>query len=212
MKQLFEDYGEIDHVIDLIEEQRNDAKRGPYEMRTAKCLAELLGDGITSPEQIVDANEIVYWYLDKKVSPDMWQYAFADCLALLLICFNEPIDVTDDVHEKLERSIQIDDLRDKCVKVLYADQSRIGAADIEKLSPLAKIGVKTRNGGAKGHIATYGDEASKKAKRKQWQEWIDAEIKKHPEKSFENIKRIVAKKHPVSMHQLKRYTHNSRKN
>lgn len=216
MKQLFEDYGEIDHVIYLIEVQWLTEKRGPYEMRTVKYLAEslrneLLEDGFTTPEQIVDANEIVFWYLDKRVSPDMWQYAFADCLAALLSSFDEPLEETADAREKMERGVLLKELRDKCVSVLHADQSRIRAANIEKLIPLAEIGVKTKYGGVRGHIATYGDRASKEAKRKQWQEWIDAEIERNPRHSFELIKKNVAKKHPVSMHQLKRYTRNSRK-
>lgn len=214
--KLFEDCGEIDHVIDLIEEQRNDAKRGLYEMRTARHLAELLrnellGDGITTPGDIVDANEIVFWYLDKKVSPDMWQYVFAECLAELMIFFDEPLGTTNDVYERLERRNQLDDLRDKCVKVLHADQSRIRAENIEKLAPLAETAVKVTNGGRKGHIATYGDEESKKTARKQWQDWIDDEIKINPRASFEAIKKNVAKRNQVSVHQLKRYTHDSRK-
>ena len=185
-------------------------------MRTAKYLAELLRnelleDGITTPEQIVDANEIVYWYLDKKVSPDMWQYAFADCLAALWIYFDKQLAHTDDVFEKLESSNQLNDLRDRCVRVLHADQSRIRAANIEKLIPLAVIGVKNKKGGVKGHIATYGDKASKEAARKQWQEWIGAEIKINPCASFETIKNNVAKENPVSVHQLKRYTKDPRK-
>lgn len=221
MKQLFEDYGEINHVIDLIEEQwtegqYNDGQRDLYEMRTAKHLAELLRnelieDGITTPGDIVDANEIVFWYLDKKVSPDMWQYAFADCLANLWICFDKQLSRTDDVVEQMDRRNELDDLRDKCVKVFHADQSRIRAENIGKLTPLARVGVEVTKGGTKGQIAAYGDKATKEAKYKGWQKLIDAEIEIKPKASFEAIKKSVANKNSVSVHQLKRYTHDSRK-
>ncbi|SEN63599.1 hypothetical protein [Nitrosomonas marina] len=216
MRQIFQDHGEIDHVIYLIEEQWNDTHRNQYEMRTAKCLAdflrdELLSNGNTEPSEIVDANEIVFWYLDKRVSPDMWQYAFADCLASLLLYFYEPAGITDDVYERLERNNQINDLREKCVKVLHADLARISAAKINRMTPFAETGRKTILGGKLGHEKVYGDQASKDAERKLWQEWVNEEIEQNPNLSFEKIKKNVEKKKPVSVHQLKRHTQDPRK-
>lgn len=216
MRQIFEDYGEVEHVIYLIEEQWKDTHRNQYEMRTAKILAEflrdeLLNNGNVRPEDIVDANEIVVWYLDRKVSPDMWQYVFADCLASLLIYFYKPIGVTDDVYEELERSNQINDLREKCVRVLHADIARIGAAKINRMMPFAETGRKTTTGGKKGHEKVYGNQSSKDEKRKQWQQWVNDEIEQNPNLSFEKIKENVADQKPVSVHQLKRYTQDPRK-
>lgn len=217
MKQVFSDFDEIEHVIDLIEDQWQVPKDGGHGMPTAEYLSELLRnelleDGRTTPEQIVDVNEIVYWYLDKKVSPGMWQYAFADCLARLLSDFKEPIGTTDDVHEKLDRRNQLNELRDKCVKVLHTDLSRIRAANIKKLLPSAGTGEKVKTGGKRGHEKVYGTEEKKEADRKQWQEWLDIETANNPKLGIGKLRKIVEKKYPVSIHQLKRYTKDPRKN
>lgn len=80
------------------------------------------------------------------------------------------------------------------------------------MEPDLQRGKATRTGGKKGHEATYGTEADKKAKYKQWQCWINDAHKKHQSWSYEDIKRHVHKEHPeVSLAQLKRYTKNPKK-
>lgn len=78
---------------------------------------------------------------------------------------------------------------------------------------LIEIGRSVKDGGTKGHESAYGTKEKKNKKRREYQDWIDVVARKHPEWSFEAIKKQVAKEQSgrVSIHQLKRYTKDPRK-
>ena len=99
------------------------------------------------------------------------------------------------------------------IKILLFKSMIIGI-DIKsgKLELLVATGQTLIDGCKKNHEALYGTKVEKENERTMWQSWVDAEIKNHPNHSFENIKALVVKNHPqdVSIHQLKRYTKDSR--
>ena len=93
MRPVFTDFGEIEHVLDLIEDQLAAPIDFKYQMETSHVLvdrlrAELLEGGMDETA-IADANELAFWTVPK-LQPDSWEYAFADCLSTLLTTFITP--------------------------------------------------------------------------------------------------------------------------
>lgn len=118
-------------------------------------------------------------------------------------------DMLRDCDSSIELRARLDDL-----KLLLLKAMVIGVElKSDSLKLLAGTGESVINGGKKGHEATYGTAEKKAEKRLRWQEWVDEVIAHHPSWSFENIKKQVEKNHPgeVSIHQLKRYTKDTRK-
>lgn len=148
MNQIFQNYDEIDLVIQTIRDELNQAHEtdppSSKEMAAAKRLAEKLRqellDGGVAPEQIVDANEIVYWFLDKEAPPGTWQYHFANCLASLLINYDESLGVPRDAKDSFYRNSELMSLEKECLAVLSADLARIREFEINSLTPLAERG------------------------------------------------------------------------
>jgi hypothetical protein len=152
MKQIFRDYEEIKDVIYTIEQEWS----APYDpgypprgkgMRVAKRLAdelrqELLGHGGAIPEQLIDPNEIIYYYQDVEVFPDTWQYTFAECLTLLLTHFDASAGLPSDPKDRLYLNNLVVELEKACVAVLHADLSRLREYDVKALAPLAMVGKK----------------------------------------------------------------------
>lgn len=144
MNWIFSDFYEISRVIKIIAEQWEESPDCDPPMPTVNYLArllqqELIEHGGVTAEQIENANEIVFHYLPDKnlVEPGMWQYAFADCLATLLIYFSCPIGRAESAAESLARAGELDKLEQSFVAVLMADTARFREQAINILKPKA---------------------------------------------------------------------------
>lgn len=155
MRPIFVDCEEIKHVLALIKDQweapPDGSPAGPN-METARYLIKLLREeliqhgGVTA-EQVADANEIVHWYLPEEhlVTPDMWQYAFADCMATLMLYFDQPIGPSDKAAERLAREVELTRLEENFVAVFQADARRHLSRYITDMKPDAKRGATVRD-------------------------------------------------------------------
>lgn len=143
MKPIFTDYGEVEHVIYLIEDQLNAPVDFKYPMGTASYLAdrlreELLEGGIDEGK-LVDANELAFWTVPK-LQPGTWQHAFADCLCALLVYYRSPLGEPVDAFDALARQQELHELEERCIAVLTADMARFRLKAVHELKPLAEKG------------------------------------------------------------------------
>lgn len=150
MRLIFGDYEEIRHVIGLIKDQWEAPPDGTPEgdvMETAHYLMgllreELIQHGGVTAEQLVDSNEIVHWYLpdESLVTKDMWQYAFADCIAKLMLYFDQPIGPSDEAAQRLAREVELTRLEQSFVAVFQADARRHLSKSVAVMKPDAERG------------------------------------------------------------------------
>jgi hypothetical protein len=155
MRPIFGDYEDIKHVLALIKDQweapPDGSPAGP-KMETAHYLIKLLREeliqhGGVIAEQVADANEIVHWYLpvESLVTPDMWQYAFADCMAKLMLYFVQPIGPSDKAAERLAHAGELDRLGESFVAVFQADARRHLSKSFTDMKPDARRGAAVRD-------------------------------------------------------------------
>jgi predicted CopG family antitoxin len=98
-------------------------------------------------------------------------------------------------------------------QILFLMMEKSGVSVSDVVRKLAEIGEQVKEAGKKGQETAYGSKVIKNETRKKWQSLVEAQIKATPTLSFEEIKKRVAKdkKNNVSIHQLKRYTIDTRK-
>ena len=141
MKLIFTDYGELEHVLDLIEDQLAAPIDSKYPMEAAHVLAQRLRaellEGGMDEAAIADANELV-WTVPR-LQPDTWKYAFADLLSTLLSTFQNPYGETTDAYDALARRQELEHLKERCLAVLTADIARVRLKVIRQLKPLAEF-------------------------------------------------------------------------
>lgn len=186
MKQIFKNSNQIKHLVKKIEKEWDepwdmDVSRPWKGLPTVNILRyelhkELLMQGGATPEQLIDANEILYYYLNTEVSRDMWQYSFADCLISLLTDFDEPF-VPTNARERLIRGNILTGLEQKCVAVLMSDLARIRKAKVHALAPLASMG--------KNHSVRQSQRAKKP--RGPLTELITWLVHQHPEQTAKEL-------------------------
>jgi hypothetical protein len=186
VNQIVRDYDEIKHVVERIEEEWSE----PWDMDASpnweglptvnilvdKLRKELLTHGGATAEQLIDANEILYYYLDAEVLPDMWQYSFAQCLVSMLMDFDEPYIPTNP-KERLHRSNILRRLEGECAAVLMSDLARIREANVTSLTPLARLG--------KSHSAQQSQRAKKP--RSPLTGIIESLVRQYPEESAKEL-------------------------
>lgn len=195
---MFEDLGEQEHVFSLLDEWAND--------QTDSDLTYQTGDKSTFNKEItklinaVESKELETIKKDPKLKLGFsFQSELLAKLQLSLILSN--------TQPKLLENLP-------AIKILLL-QAMIISIDVKNdtLQLLAAVGKAVKNGGRASHEKTYGTDDVKAQQRTKWQTWVDDEIENHKNYSFENIKKLVAKKHQgeVSTAQLKRYTKDTRK-
>lgn len=195
---MFEDLGELDHILSSLDEWAI----MPY----GSDLTYLTG--IHSP-LVADLKKVMQGVRDREIetikkNPGL-QVGFSTHSKFL----GELYGLLIDKNTPSKLSAYLDEIK----RLLLLANNICLDVQNGRLEPLAATGKAVKDGGKKGHKATYGSDDDKAEMRSVWQLWVDEEIKNHPNHSFENIKSLVAKNHPnqVSVHQLKRYTKDSRK-
>lgn len=190
---MFEDLGELEHVFGMLDESCKYPPEDGLEWICGKT--SLL---IKHVNQLLQAVEKIEREHGVRAGTSHQSEILATLWGMLRDC-GSSIDI----------KARLDDLKQLMLKAMV-----IGVdLKYDGLELLAATGERVKNGGKKGHEVTYGSAEEKAEKRALWQRWVDEVIADHPSWSFENIKKQVEKSHPgeVSLHQLKRYTKDTRK-
>lgn len=190
---MFDDLGELEHVFGMLDESCRYPPEDGLEWICGKT--SLL---IKHVDQLLQAVEKIEREHGVRAGTSHQSEILATLWGMLRDC-----------DSSMELRARLDDLKQLMLKAMV-----IGVElKSDSLELLAGTGESVINGGKKGHEATYGTAEEKAEKRVLWQGLIDKVIAKNPSWSFENIKKQVVKLHPgkVSIHQLKRYTKDTRK-
>ncbi len=196
---MFEDLGEQEHVFSLLDEWANDRTCSDLTYRTGSKSS--FNEEITKLIKAVESKELETIKGNSKLKLGFsFQSELLAKLQLSLILSNTQPKLLENLPG---------------IKILLLQAMIIGI-DVKNdtLQLLAAVGKAVKDGGKSAHEKTYGTDEDKKQKRAKWQTWVDEEIEKHNDYSFENIKKLVVKNHQsdVSLAQLKRYTKDTRKN
>jgi hypothetical protein len=195
---MFEDLGEQEHVFSLLDEWANDQTESDLTYQTGS--KSKFSEEITKLINAVESKELETIKKNPKLKLGFsFQSELLAKLQLSLILSNTQPKLLENLPG---------------IKILLLQAMIIGI-DVKNdtLQLLAAVGKAVKDGGKAAHEKTYGTDEDKTKKRKEWQTWVDEEIEKHKDYSFENIKKLVVKNHPgeVSEAQLKRYTKDTRK-
>lgn len=195
---MFEDLGEQEYVFGLLDEWANDQTESDLTYQTGS--KSKFSEEITKLINAVESKELE----TIKKNPKL-KLGFSFQSELLA---------------KLQSSLILSNTQPKLlenlpgIKILLLQAMIIGI-DVKNdtLQLLAAVGKAVKDGGKAAHEKTYGTNEVKMQKRNEWQTWVNEEIEKHPDYSFENIKKLVVKNHKnyVSLAQLKRYTKYTKK-